>query len=247
MAFLDRFRLRRPTPTPVTGPQVGPDAPADGTPVPPDARDAERQAGPDAPTTGPGLAAGDVPEDVVESVVSGVRGGFRTRDEVLEAAHDRAAEVGFDRAVVTAYVDRAWGARLAEQRTWPATTDADRLDDAFAELDAGGVVARMDFTCCQTCGVAEIDDEVRPGQEPVGYVFFHQQDSERLGDDDAVLLLSFGAFGIADADAYEAAALAVGHRVRAALERAGLTVDWPGTTSRRIAVTGLDWRRRLPA
>lgn len=240
MAVLDRFRRRRPTPTstpaPVAGTPERADAQTPGTPV---------EA--DAPATGAEAAADAVPADVVDAVVSGVRGGFRTRDEVLEAAHDRAAEVGFDRAVVTAFVDRAWRERLAEQDAWPATTDSDRLDAAFAELDRTGVVARMDFTCCQTCGVAEIDDEVGAGQDPAGYVFFHQQDSERLDGEDATLLLSFGVFRAADADAYEAAALAVGHRVRAALERAGLTVDWPGTTSRRIAVTGLDWRRRLPA
>lgn len=218
MAFLDRLRRR----------------PRARGPVP---------AGPAAAP----VAAADLPDDVVASVTAGVRGGFRTREEVLEAAEDRASEAGLDRAAVAAYVDRVWRARLDEQRTWPATTDADRLDAAFAELDADGVVARMDFTCCQTCGVTEIDDEVRPGQRPAGYVFFHQQDSERLDGDDAALLLSYGAFGASDAASYETAALDVGHRVRAALERAGLTVAWSGSTSERIRVTGLDWRRRLPA
>lgn len=42
-------------------------------------------------------------------------------------------------------------------------------------------MARQNFTCCQTCGLAEIDDEievVRAEGRPVrGYAFFHQQDT----------------------------------------------------------------------
>jgi len=59
-------------------------------------------------------------------------------------------------------------------------------------------------------------------------------------------LLSYGAFGADSRAAYEMASLDIGHRVVAAVEAAGLTVNWDGSQSRRIGVPDLTWRRRLP-
>src|SRR5262245_19501720 len=49
-------------------------------------------------------------------------------------------------------------ARLAEQATWPAQTDCDKLDAAFAELDQVGIVARQDYSGCETLGIRAIWD-----------------------------------------------------------------------------------------
>ncbi len=65
-------------------------------------------------------------------------------------------------------------------------------------------------------------------------------------DEPATLFLSYGAFGATDRAAFETASLETGHRVVTALHAAGLAPDWDGTLGRRIAVTGLRWRRRLP-
>ena len=46
-----------------------------------------------------------------------------------------------------------------EAAGWPALTDHDRLEQAFAALETQGVVCRQNFTCCGTCGVAEIGDD----------------------------------------------------------------------------------------
>ena len=43
-----------------------------------------------------------------------------------------------------------------EMLGWPATTDCDRLDAAFAELEGAGIAARANFTCCSTCGESEL-------------------------------------------------------------------------------------------
>lgn len=172
--------------------------------------------------------------------------GFHTRDEVaelaLEAAQDEDPDI--DPRAVAALVGRVWNARLAEQLTWPAVTDADRVAAAFSELEAEGLVARMNFTCCQTCALAEIGGEAVG--EPLGYVYFHEQDAERLAEPNATLFLGYGPFGATDAESHEARMLAVGQQVRAALERQGLTVAWNGSTEKRIAVPGLTWNRRLP-
>jgi hypothetical protein len=44
----------------------------------------------------------------------------------------------------------AVAAHLGAQEQWPVVTDCDLLDRTFGELDRAGIVARQDFTCCQT-------------------------------------------------------------------------------------------------
>lgn len=195
--------------------------------------------------------------------------GFRDRGDVVEAAVQAVEDdpdgypgLGSDDAVRVAAA--VWAQLLGRQAGWSDEGDYARLAAAFDELAAAGVVARMDFTCCQTCGHTEIGDERGDGAA-WAYTFFHQQDSERLAPGGSDLYLAFGTFGLpddidpdlvararaGDAEARrEAAALG---DVRAAglvtetLRRHGLTVAWDGTAEQRIRVTDLDWRKRLPA
>ncbi|MEU4393299.1 hypothetical protein [Kribbella sp. NPDC023855] len=186
-------------------------------------------------------------EALRDQVVLWVLPGFNTRSEVLEQAREFRDD---DEMPVTdrelkRLVDDVWQARLTEQQTWPDPTDADKVAAAFAELDDAGVVARMNFTCCQTCGVAEIDDE-RPADRPsFGYVFFHQQDSERLADPGARLYLAYGTFDPVPGQGAEQDT-AVGRRVESALRARHLPVDWDGSPGQRISLGPLTWQRRLP-
>ena len=69
-------------------------------------------------------------------------------------------------------------AHRSDQAEWGASTDCDRLDEAFAALNRQGIVARQDFSCCNNCGFTEIWDEVEEAekQQPIeGYVFYHLQ------------------------------------------------------------------------
>ena len=51
------------------------------------------------------------------------------------------------------------------------------------------------------------------------------------------------AFGDVEGDADEKAA-AIGREVKQAVERAGLSVPWPGDAGTRLAIPQLDWKRR---
>lgn len=130
----------------------------------------------------------------------------------------------------------------AAEATWTGPTDADRLADAFTSLEASGVIARMDFTCCGTCGHYEINGEVTPGTNPAGYTFFHQQATESMAAGHGVHL----AFGSFDPDATATTEALIGARVRDALLAAGLTPQWDGTAERTVFVPLL-WRKRMPA
>jgi hypothetical protein len=70
------------------------------------------------------------------------------------------------------------------------------------------------FTCCGTCGAAEIGIEMDDfqdlsGREPKGYVFFHQQDTESAVESGS-LYISYGA---ADATASPEENIAIGQRL----------------------------------
>lgn len=146
----------------------------------------------------------------------------------------------FDADDVPGIVAETFAAHLADQRTWPDDLDTDRLQRAFRELDTSGIVARLDHTCCQSCGIAEIGGEVAKGDEPRGYAFAHRQDMQTAVPG-GPLTLAYGLF--CDGEQPPDAQAAIGEEVAAALRRHGLRVDWNGSPRRRIDVP-LTWRRR---
>ncbi|WP_127505739.1 DUF6891 domain-containing protein [Actinoplanes solisilvae] len=124
-----------------------------------------------------------------------------------------------------------FAAHLEKQAGWPERTDSDRLTAAFHSLDAAGIVAREDFSCCQNCGVTEIRDETTDGASR-GYVFYHGQDALSAAEGLDIWL----AYGGRDAEQ-------IAHEIVEALRAEGLTVQWDGTVGLRIHVT-LRWARR---
>lgn len=191
----------------------------------------------------PGTHHRDAVENVTAYVHDAIWAGFEPLDSLREIAFERAEEDGFEgdaEAFVDALIAEQLAAKHAAERDWPAVTDCDRLDAAFAALEAGGVVARQNFTCCQTCGHAGIQDEMADAartHDVHGYVFFHEQDTESAvaGSD---LYLAYGAKDGAGHDL-----LQVGHEVCNALRDAGLSPLWDGDADSRIRVP-LRWQRR---
>ena len=186
----------------------------------------------------------DIIGDLRESIERDVAAGFLSPEDVVESAIDYLSdEVDPERLRPAAerLTASALAAHAEAEKTWPAVTDCDRLDRAFAGLEADGIVARHDFSCCGSCGAAEILDvmeNVAAGGRPVrGYTFYHAQDTEGAVDGYGLYLN----YGTADDD--EAAAVAVARDVVAALEHQGLAPRWDGSWSTRIFVP-LDWKRR---
>ncbi|WP_030765590.1 DUF6891 domain-containing protein [Streptomyces sp. NRRL F-2664] len=195
----------------------------------------------------PAPAAAGVPaldpsvERELADVVRGrLRCGYDGRDELAEAAEDYLVDGGVrpvSRRRAARLVDRLWRERVAEQAGWTGTTDPERVTRAFAVLEASGITARENFTCCRGCGLGEIGAE--GAEDARGFVFFHAQATEGVaaGGD---LYLMYGGF-----EADESLTVSVGREVVAALEAEGLVCAWGGSPREAIRVTGLDWRKRL--
>jgi hypothetical protein len=226
-----------------------------------------------APAAGtPTPAAQEVTDgDLLVAAREAVLPGFTTHDDAVQRVREF-FELEDDDPRPAAIVGDVWARREAEESTWATPSDYDRLAAAFADLHEQGVVARMDFTCCNTCGTAEIDKERTPIDGAEGYAFresaytfFHRQDTERLAEMPTRLYLTYSAWRPApdtdpellaaaragDTDALSAVVAhtdaRVGRLVSAALRAHGLTVDWSGDHRERIAIAISDWRKPLPA
>jgi hypothetical protein len=189
-------------------------------------------------------------EEMRHYIRTKVAGGYLDANEVKEAAFDcfidEVGDTQLDPAVLKRIAgvetDKAFAEQLDAQRQWPAVTDCDRLDRAFADLERSGIVARQNFTCCQNCGHAEIGDAIggaeSSGTKPVGYTFFHWQTTEHAVED-GNLYLYYGAVR-AGGDA----SVRVARAVVETLERHDLAVDWNGSLDKAIRVK-LKWQRRV--
>ncbi|MCX5196916.1 hypothetical protein OOK31_23975 [Streptomyces sp. NBC_00249] len=182
-------------------------------------------------------------EEQLSGIVRGwLRCGYRSRAGLVEDAEDNLV-VGdvrpVSRAQAQELVDRLWRERAAEQGGWLGETDPERLTRAFEALEASGITARENFTCCRSCGLGEIWAD---GEEDArGFVFFHSQCTEGAAEGHDLYLL-YGGF---EPDGELTAS--VGREVTAALDAVGLGWLWDGSAHDAIRVTGLDWRRRLTA
>ncbi len=134
---------------------------------------------------------------------------------------------------------------------------ASKLDRAFEALRKAHVVAEQDFSCCNNCGYAEI----RGDRNDLGYVFFHQQDTERLVESGSTYL-SYGIFWPAHISKAQHKALNSSQRkelydattiklmrtvVIPILQEHGIGVSWNGNVDTRILLTGVERYTPLPS
>ena len=179
-----------------------------------------------------------------------VRGGYEPLEEIEEILLDYAQDFRSplterDRQVeVRNALVHAVSMLVEEQNSWPVLTDFDRLSLAFDMLEDEDIVARQHFTCCGTCGAAEIGIEMDDfqdlsGRAPKGYVFFHQQDTESAVESGS-LYISYGA---ADATASPEENVAIGQRLHDVLHSVGLKPVWDGKINHRVGLA-IDWKRR---
>lgn len=200
------------------------------------------------PSRPPAAPANDGDDDLLaelrEQIRCDVAAGFEDAGRIVEAAvaaFEDQADAAFLESHARRLVEEELAAHADEQGDWPERTDCDRLDSAFAALEQAGVVARQHFTCCGTCGLAEIDREIAAaeakGGRTRGYTFYHWQDTEAAVEGYGICLY-YGA-----CDEGEAADLAIGREIEAELRRQGLSPEWNGALDRRIEVP-MDWKRR---
>jgi hypothetical protein len=184
----------------------------------------------------------DAEQTAREYVERYVRYGFYRPAEVEQIVGDDVLGGELPRTRVRALVKAEVARQQAEQESWPAVTDCDRLDKAFATLRAEGILAIHNAGMTPSEGIDEMSEQYHAagGKKSgiVGYCFYHRQDMEY-----ALKHRSLGlAFGAIDGDRVRG--VEVGVRVRAALEAAGLRVAWSGSLADKLDITEFQWQRR---
>lgn len=130
-----------------------------------------------------------------------------------------------------------------------------RTQAAFDELNANGVIARADFTCCGTCASAEIGDERDNSRHWSGFIYFHNQDTERLIEDGSTYI-GYGAFAPEDFDEdahnqlsgqakrdlyFDDVVRMLDEIVFPILRRHDIEPEWNRKLGTRILLTNADW------
>ena len=87
-----------------------------------------------------------------------------------------------DPTEIAAAIDAEVARMHVAQRSWPAVTDCDRLDDAFLALSGRGVITLCNAGNTQSDGYEDFRDALQNSPEPdavLGSCFYHFQD--RMG------------------------------------------------------------------
>jgi hypothetical protein len=114
----------------------------------------------------------------------------------------------------------------------------DRLKKAFAMMRKSKLIARMNFSCCGSCGAYDLGTRVQEADgNKLGYVFYHRQSAESI-DDDGTCMIAFGPWYEKDADddLYDERTVMVGRIAANALVLAGIKTIWNGDPNRCIEV-----------
>ena len=146
-------------------------------------------------------------------------------------------------------------ARVEQQEEFGHVPET-RLDRAFDALREARIVAEEDFACCSTCGAARIGkDQAHELDRWLGYVFFHQLDTEMLVKTGRTYL-DYGIFWPAHLSRDEFDALTGQQREELyksrtvdlmrtvaipTLEAHGVKVLWNGSFDTRIMLDDVEW------
>lgn len=181
-----------------------------------------------------------------------LRGGHASREAIAQTLLAEMLPEGSDAAEAAAWVDAQLAALRQEQQGWPAVTDCDRLDAAFAALRQQGIVCLPHAGDTPGDGLAAFRQALAAMPEHerarvTGYCFFHGQDLARALSDH-LLWLTFGPHPQQKPPQQKACAQQTGRLIAAALENEGLRAEWSCSGSSagddRICVQPFTWPYR---
>ena len=178
---------------------------------------------------------------IAEQIKTGVWGGFESKEDVLQMIEDLIRDEGeADGNMLQKVAASEFQKKLAAERTWPVSTDCDRLDDAFVDLNGHGIIALHKTGMTMSDGHEDVSAALheRGRAGVMGYCFYHGQDLERAVQGMG-LYLAFG--DLKDTDEGK---VRVGELIKSTMERHGLGVSWNGEPDTRLHVEKMDWKRR---
>jgi hypothetical protein len=147
------------------------------------------------------------------------------------------------KATMKEYVAKLLEQHKKEQADFPEVTDCDRLDAAFADLEQQGVLTAQNAGYTQSDGFDVISEKYsrltkKQQKASVGFVFFHEQDLERVWETKKLLL----AFGSGKGDAKQD--VKAGKLIQKILTAHDFKVKWNGKSDTRLELSKFNWQKR---
>lgn len=176
--------------------------------------------------------------DLFDHVKRLVRSG-KSKKELFDAvkvmtADPKRADVA---GKLRGYAAKLWNQAEAEERTWQGVSTNDRIDKAFEFLDHAGIYSAQDYWCCSSCGHSAAA-ETMTERKTRGYVFYHEQDTERAVEGGG-LMLAYGSY-----EGEDPKTEAIAREICDTLDRFGIPHEWNGSASSRIFIQPFEWRKR---
>ncbi len=182
-------------------------------------------------------------QEMQEEIELLARTGFYDEEEMLDTIEDMFAEEEFDGDWLVNAVKAAYDGAIANEQTWPASTDFDKLAAAFDTMHQHKVIALHNAGFEIADGLQdswEIYDILMGSNiKAIGYCFYNSQDIDGAIEDHE-LYLCFGSFGGETADAQ-----AVSKVVVDALQAVGFKVEWNGSLDTKIVIKDINWQKRI--
>jgi Domain of unknown function (DUF6891) len=184
-------------------------------------------------------------QETRDEIRTWVRMGFHSAEELREIFCEEMYEPGeLDEDEVVKAIEADRSELLAEQKSWPARTDCDKLDEVFEALNAQGIIALQNVGYTQSDGYDDVMELFHESEDKSffrGYCFYHGQDLERVvrGED------LFLAFGPVDPEKEQTEGPKVGSAIVTEFQRQGFNAVWDGTFDKRISVTNIEWKKRI--
>lgn len=177
---------------------------------------------------------------ITEAIHSWVWSGFYDAERVNEMLDD-ILEDEVDEMKMRELIVQEFSEKNKQEETWSTTTDCDRLDAVFNELNSKMIIAIHNAGYTTSDGhdeVGEIHSQMPHGTYK-GYCFYHGQDLERavIGGG---LWLAYG-----DMKDTDEGKIAVAEIITKTLQAHGLDFEWDGTSNRRINIPRINWQRKL--
>lgn len=185
---------------------------------------------------------------LMEGIVSQVRFGFREPEMIIAAVCEQVEDEGWEGDFSENWVQERVIALYAERQTesdsWQHPTDTARLLQAFEAMRREKIVALHFAGYTQSDSlddVAALYNRLRAaGRSPIGHCFYHEQDLERVIDDEGGELL-LGFYGSDPED--EPLALQVGQAICRILQAQGFDVTWQNDLATRISIPDFRWQK----
>ena len=178
---------------------------------------------------------------ICESIKVWVWSGFYNLDEIMHMAND-ILEEDTDVDVLMQYARNELAQKKVAEQSWLQITDCDRLNAAFDELNALGIIALHNTGYTMSDGHEDVGDVLRSIDRSKinikGYCFYHGQDLERAVNS-MELALAYG-----DLKAIDEKKVEVGKEIVAVLTKHGLKCKWNKKPDVRISLPNIQWQRR---